>query len=55
MVLSCDAGVIEASAFKRWLLLLGVESLQQHPQLLEPQFEFLGHLRPRQETENDEL
>jgi hypothetical protein len=27
--------------------LFGVESLQQHPQLLEAQFEFLGHLRPR--------
>jgi hypothetical protein len=27
--------------------LFGVESLQQPPQLLETQFEFLGHLRLR--------
>jgi hypothetical protein len=27
--------------------LFGVESLQQPPQLLETQFEFLGHLQPR--------
>jgi hypothetical protein len=27
--------------------LFSAESLQQHPQLLEAQFEFLGHLRPR--------
>jgi hypothetical protein len=26
--------------------LFGVESLQQYPQLLKAQFEFLGHLRP---------
>jgi hypothetical protein len=27
--------------------LFRAESLQQHLQLLEPQFEFLGHLQPR--------